>query len=540
MRAHPRLIALLAGVTALLLTQVTPSGAAAGAGDPVSVTGVLVAQVADDFARDRSTVELAVKRESDGRAVPLVGLGRDDVATLVGRRVRARGTSAPGGAIRATGSGVAAVGPSASSGSTPGATEQAASATGAGPTGPRSVKVLAVVIRFADDPSAPTPSTSGLTSRLFSGSSSVKGYYADVSDGLWTVSGKVVGPYTVSRPAGNGCTSADYYAWANAAVQAAADRGVDTDAFTHYMVVLPPGSTSCVWAGLGQVPGEVTWINESTPSVYVLAHELGHNFGEGHASTYRCTVDGTRVALGRPSQCAKVSEYGDPFSVMGSTVRLHHAAARHHYLLIAPRTLAPGEARTVRLVPADAISGVRELRVDRGDGTWLSVEYRRPTGVFDTFGGTDPVVTGVTVRVDNGVGVQTYLVDSRPSTTSATDAPLQVGGGIVDPLTGSRITLLRADATGARVAVSSGAAVTGLAVAHVGTTLTARWQPPAGVTAASYEVAVDHGAPQRVDGTSWSGPVTAGWHTVSVRAVADDGTRHPWSSGSVLARGPVG
>ncbi|WP_299444774.1 hypothetical protein [uncultured Phycicoccus sp.] len=539
MRAHPRFVALLGGATALLLTQVAPSGAAAGSSDPATVTGVLVAQVADDFARDRSATELAVRRDGDGRAVPLVGLGRDDVAALVGRRVRARGTTAAGGAIRAKGSGVAAAGPSGSASASPDPIEQAA-ATTAGPTGPRSVKVLAVAIRFADDPSAATPSTSGVSARLFSGSSSVKGYYADVSDGLWTVSGKVVGPYTVSRPAGGGCTSADYYSWANAAVQAAADRGVDTGAYTHYMVVLPPGSVSCVWAGLGQVPGNVTWVNESTPSVYVMAHELGHNFGEGHASTYRCTVDGTKVALGRPSQCAKVSEYGDPFSVMGGTVRLHHATARHHYLLIAPRTLSPGEARTVRLAPADSTSGVRELRVDRGDGTWLSVEYRRPTGVFDTFAGNDPVVTGVTVRVDNGAGVATYLVDSRPSTTSATDAPLQVGGSIVDPLTGSRITLLRADPSGASVSVTSGTAVTGLAVGHVGATVTAWWQPPAGVTVAGYDVAVDHGTPERVVATRWSGPVTAGWHTVSVRAVAADGTRYPWSSASVLARGAVG
>jgi hypothetical protein len=136
--------------------------------------------------------------------------------------------------------------------------------------------------------------------------------------------------------------------------------------------------------------------------------------------------------------------------------------------------------------------------------------------------------------------VQTYLVDSRPSTTSATDAPLQVGGTIVDPLSGSRISLLQADATGADVAVSSGTAVTGLAVAHSGTTVTAWWQPPADVTPTRYEVALDHGTPVPVDGTRWSDAVTPGWHTVSVRAVGPDGTRHPWSSVAVLARGQVG
>lgn len=542
MSAARRLLVLATAVSGLLVALGTPAasgapgvpGAPGAPGDPASVTGRLVATVSDEFAEGRSETLIGVE-DDEGGLVRLTGVERADVAHLVGRTVTARGRSASGGAVRVAASDVRPAGSSGDAGSV------AEAARVPHPTGPRTISVLAVVIRFADDPTATTPSTSSVSSRLFSGAQSVKGYYSDATDGLWTLTGRAVGPYTVTRPRADSCTRSDYTAWASAAADAALARGADPADHDHLMVVLPTPARAaddpCGWAGLAEVPGDTSWINEQTPTVRVMAHELGHNFGEGHASTYRCTSGGSYVPLAEPGSCTPLSEYGDPFSVMGMTTRLHHAVSRQHFRLLNPRDLEGGEAETVRLAPADSITGIRELRIDRGDGTWLTVEYRRPTGIFDSFSPGDPVVTGVTVRLESGPVDNTWLVDLRPSTTSGADAPMQPGGALVDPVTGSRIALVRADADAATVRVTSATAVDGLRVTRSGRTLTAWWSAPAGASGPfRYEVALDHGTPVSTTDRRWSATTSRGAHTVSVRAVDGSGTVHPWSHVDVVLR----
>ena len=50
----------------------------------------------------------------------------------------------------------------------------------------------------------------------------------------------------------------------------------------------------------------------------VVAHELSHNFGTHHASSLTCTSGGQPVSI---SSTCTVSEYGDPFDVMGNALR---------------------------------------------------------------------------------------------------------------------------------------------------------------------------------------------------------------------------
>ena len=119
-------------------------------------------------------------------------------------------------------------------------------------------------------------------------------------------------------------STCDYRAWADAGKAGLAARGVDVSAYTNFMFVFPPTS-SCAWRGLGHLPGPTAWVN-GAPSLRTSAHELAHNFGVHHASSLRCTANGTRVALS--TKCTR-NEYGDPFTTMGAAATRHdHALAR--------------------------------------------------------------------------------------------------------------------------------------------------------------------------------------------------------------------
>ncbi|HMM95776.1 hypothetical protein [Phycicoccus sp.] len=496
------------------------------------VTGRLTSLVTDAFRSGRSTTTVGVV--PDGQPAGFVrveGLPGAAEHPLLGARVTATGRRTVTGGIRVAASGIARA---SGTGSTPSLAPVTAAAT----TGPRTYRILAVSVRFADDPTNAPAAPSTVAAGLFSGPTSVRAYYQDVSDGLWTLTGRAVGPYTVSRSNPSAC---DFQQWANSARTAARAAGIDLSAYTNVMVVLPR-QTSCGWDGLAEVPGTLSWINERTPSLLVTAHELGHNFGEHHASGYRCTVAGVRVMLSTAANCPDPTgtslEYADPFSVMGNVAaRLHHAEARVHYDLVPPKTVEAGQAETVRLAPADSGSGIRVLRLTRPDGTWLAAEYRRPTGAFDTFAASDPVVNGVTFRIDRGVGLQTWLLDARPSTASFLDAPVLPGGSVTDPLTQARVDVVSVSPTGAILQVSSPTAPTGLAVFASGSTVIAHWGAPTGVSGVvGYDVALD-GRTQRTTSPSWSGPAARGWHTLTVRAVDGSGTVYPPATTRVLVTG---
>jgi chitodextrinase len=186
----------------------------------------------------------------------------------------------------------------------------------------------------------------------------------------------------------------------------------------------------------------------------VVAHELGHNFGVHHASSESCTgAGGVRVTLS--SSCTS-SEYGDPFTVMGSaSTRMHNNWHRAQLgFTDAGQTIST--SGDYQLVPADATSGSRLLRIARSDGTYYQLEFRQPTGIFDNFSPSDPAVTGVTIRIAPAPStiIQSQLLDTTPDTASFADAPLAVGRTFVDPSTGMQITTKAVSAAGATVGVA--------------------------------------------------------------------------------------
>ena len=455
--------AALAGA-ALATVPALPASAQgnAAASDRTTETGTLVQVVSDDFERGKAGYAYGLQKQ-DRSFVSVDGISPSDAKGLVGRTVRVTGKAV--GKDRVAADGVVAA---ADAGSTTDPSGTTVAAAGAAES---YRKVAVVLVNFADSPTQPvTPDQ--VRGTMFSNPQNVDAYYQDASDGKLGVTGDVFGWFTVSRTVTSTC---DYSAWGNAAKTAATNAGIDLSTYQSVMYYWPTQS-ACSWAGLGQLPGSTIWINGYN-SLRVLGHELGHNLGEHHASSEQCTLNGAYVAFPGSGATCSVVEYGDPFTIMGgSSYYLHSNAARSHYGYITPVTTTAGVGGSYDLVPADSTAGgTRMVRIPRGDGSYLSLEFRRPTGSFDTFAATAPVANGVTIRIDWGTGTkQTMLVDTVPSTSSYTDAPLIAGQSITDPVSGATITTSATSDTGASVTVSYGGSTGG-----TGTTTT----PPADTTA---------------------------------------------------------
>jgi Gametolysin peptidase M11 len=314
-------------------------------------------------------------------------------------------------------------------------------------SGPR--KLAVILVNFTNDRSEPF-SRAFADSIVFGNPNSVRAYFEEESFGAVRITGATFDWITI--PYSN--TACDNRAWERAAKAGLAARGENLSAYTNFMLVFPQTS-NCPWRGMGHLPGWATWLN-GAPTLRIAVHELGHNFGVHHATALTCTRNGERVRLS--GNCTQ-AEYGDPFTTMGA------AQARHgHNLSLVQMGYMPSTAaRTIAmtgtyvLTHASSATGTRILGIPRGDGTWMYLEYRRPYGThFDNFRARDPVVTGVTVRLGSTwtAMARTQLLDMRPSTGTFADAPLRVGFGFRDRVSGTRIFVVAAGATTAKITIT--------------------------------------------------------------------------------------
>jgi hypothetical protein len=215
-----------------------------------------------------------------------------------------------------------------------------------------------------------------------------------------------------------------------------------------------------------------------------------------------------------------MSEYGDPFSVMGSASTRH----THSQQLASMGWITGGNLQTITSAGTYTIGAAedvgatapRGVRIARGStGTWFYLELRQPFGTqFDNFNASDPVVNGVSIRISNDwtTIIQSKLLDMVPGTTSFSDAPLAVGQTFWDPLSGVTVTTVSIAGRIATVNVSWGddtaapSTPTNLAVTSTGST-TARltWTASTdNVGVAGYWVTRDGGAPVTVTGTQFN------------------------------------
>ncbi|MFD2090322.1 reprolysin-like metallopeptidase [Blastococcus deserti] len=207
--------------------------------------------------------------------------------------------------------------------------------------------------------------------------------------------------------------------------------------------------------GSGPGAGGLLYTKGLHPSI--IAHELGHNFGLGHASALSCDSGTEEVA----DNSCQVDAYHDWYDVMGfSWSQMGTLNAPHAALL---GVLPAGQQATTRaqdtgtrtytLSPTGGRTGLRAVRLvdDGGIEYWL--EYRTATGRDAWLPGT-PLQTGVQLRRASDGDDTSLLIDATPVSGQRGDAtksalpvgtPVTVAGGdftvTVDSVTSSGATV---------------------------------------------------------------------------------------------------
>lgn len=329
-------------------------------------------------------------------------------------------------------------------------------------TGARNVAVL-MVTTPADPTFPPNFTKAGLQEAFFGSSSdtsdteSLNGFWKEMSYGQTTAVGQVYGPFAVSV----NYSDAQFVA---AAIQAA-DSVVDFSTVSHIAIVFPSaialsyggfdtiGCVSNTSPSKGSFMASVGWLPAypfvlgPDPSLY--AHELGHGLGLNHSSS----DDYGSAALGPLDVTGHLTEYGNPFSVMGSSREVNGDLAGGHYVA-QQKSLDLGwlkagdfeeimSAGTYTLQPLEAMANPRGLRVlrDAQTSAWLWLEYRQPIGDVDTalqtaygnlpFNGALVNYEDPNLDYDN----HTYLLSFQPVATpnDFTRAAMEPGSTWSDP-----------------------------------------------------------------------------------------------------------
>ena len=235
----------------------------------------------------------------------------------------------------------------------------------------------------------------------------------------------------------------------------AADPEVDFKNYSRLIILSDFSLPSEGYGTLGKVPihTQEGWVSLSIANVTttakwipgLIAHELGHGFGLGHADFLDCGAFSIPRTITETQSCS-LDRYGDLYSVMGSFYAgLVYNNARHKVSLgwlNEPRLLTVTSSGTFSLEPIETnTEGLKVLKV--GD---LLIEYRQPIGndISLTAYGTwwTNVFDGALIHYAEQVPSNaSLLIEATPPGNG--DTPTLDGGNfLVEPSTGATLTIL--------------------------------------------------------------------------------------------------
>ncbi len=330
--------------------------------------------------------------------------------------------------------------------------------------------VLVIPIRFSDN--GGDPFNSGQVDTEFQ--TRVAPYYQEVSYGqqLLNISVACATPPVPAQCAGktdaNGWlqsasttpASCDFTQMGILANAAATAAGYDTTTSSHkFVYYVLPSISSCGWAGLAYVGYSWQAWSNGYNALWVYGHELGHNFGLWHAGSVDC---GAQVIT---TGCS-VSEYGDPFDLMGNIRQMHFNSMQKLRLGWIPASSVKAHTtgtQTYVLSPIETGGQpVYAVTVQASTTRKYWVEFRQPIG-FDAPLASLPNL-GAQVRVSapfesSSGSDDTQLLDMTPGSGGGfDDAALMQGLSYTDSTYGITLHVNSANASALSLTVTTAGA----------------------------------------------------------------------------------
>lgn len=392
---------------------------AQGTSGPADVTGEVAVEIADFFEEGRSeTYYFIVDKQSNARTQVFFP-GSPDEAFTSGARVRIQGTSrGKNMGVDVESIEVLQLAPDRL-GAAPAiddASPEAVQAT------PQTRKVLTLIVNFLDavvdtgTANAVTPLI--VSNQMFNDPQNIQHFYDKASLGTLTIPtdpnsiGKeaIFGPYTINYNylVANGGTC-DANGWAQAALAAWEADGVGNPSsekkedYDSWSIIVPNywdySGRACSWGGYAGVGCTQCWAFSADPASIlfgVVIHELGHNFGFGHADS-DTDNDGLNI-------CG----YCDSSDLMGGDREWMKFNAPHAdfqgwwddvtYII---ETITPASTeQQFDLIPMDEEEtlwpGMRAVKTTRTINTNYYFSYRQQTGHYNDV--NTPYTTGVNIH----------------------------------------------------------------------------------------------------------------------------------------------
>lgn len=337
-------------------------------------------------------------------------------------------------------------------------------------------KVAVILFDFVNNHQRPFTSAQ-IKNSIFTDTASVNAFYKENSFNLINLVGKnssqgdVYDWVTIDMP--------DYpcrpWQWSDAVKEKLTNAGYDISGYDNYIYAFSPvqrdptdPQNSCWWGGIGVQQGDTSfWNLRYTSALFIVGHELGHNFGVQHANSYTClNENNARVSI---SDDCTINSYKDPFTIMGN-MSVHQFDGYRKSILgfwddSRVRTIAANGTYEVALSPTEFSSqGTKAIRIPRDITTAGTIEsyyyldFRQPFG-FDNFPANDPIVKGVSIRltkIPTHWSPESYLIDTHPETETFMDAALLPGETFWDEAKQIEIKTLQVTANSATLSVTIG------------------------------------------------------------------------------------
>ena len=308
---------------------------------------------------------------------------------------------------------------------------------------------LVILVNFSDVPTQPF--TPAYVNNVVFGDTSA--FDMENSYQQTSLAGTVTPWYTIALTSA-GC---EYATLATQARQAATAGGYVLANYKRHVFVFP--DNACTWWGLGSVGGNPSqaWVQAANGfSTFIVAHEMGHNFGLYHSHSLDC---GSEIV---GSDCP-MTEYGDVFDTMGGSPALgsdgkkaaaHFNAYQKELLGWLDHGISPPLTKvdnasgqySIRNLEAVRDNTPRALKVGNTASVcglapqeWYYIEKREAVG-FDSFLATTNAPAGVVIhRITEGDPHSSYLLDMNKSNGNWYGVALPAGGSFTDPVTGLTI-----------------------------------------------------------------------------------------------------